>query len=253
MRILPIILAFLMMISPVLAQVGGWQDDLEDWLDSWNEPLLEPKFKLIEAEDIFPQKGDIRKNIHILFDQSGSISSDEHNNALNRIEGIVSQAFDEYNIKITAFGEGSATLVPNPDDGFQVVKKHPSWMSLPSADNIEKVREWLSEKQVIPDHTRLMTSILVALSEDIEDLTIIIASDCIIDDVDLLTDAINTAQAERIKNGLCSAVIGFINISHVNLADSTGTKVNRLYNLCKPNGWFWVKMLVETEEEEDGQ
>jgi len=196
----------------------------------------------IAEENILPQPGDIRKNIHILFDQSGSMSLSEHQAALQQIEAIVSQAFDEFNLKVTAFGHGHATLIPSKDGGFDILEEAPTWMSLPSQNNLDRVKNWLGSKQVESSHTQALGATLAALAEDIDDLTIIVVSDCILDDGEPLSDAIKIAQKEREKRHFDVAGFGFINISDSALAESTTSRIRQLYNECEPNGWFWMNM-----------
>jgi len=186
--------------------------------------------------DLPPEKGGVTKNIHIVFDQSGSMTEKRIKAALEQTVNIIAQAFDEFNLKVSVFADNSVTLIPG--DGYDILEEDPSWMTLPSATNLNNVLAWLQQRHVIPHHTKVIPSMLRALADNTEDITIIVISDCIFDDTELLSTVLDGAQAEREEKKGGKAHIGFVNIG-------PDIDLEGLYDIAKDKGWFLIHVGIE--------
>lgn len=186
-----------------------------------------------EAEDIVPGKGDIRKYVHIIVDQSGSMNDDELQQAINFAVGIASQAFDEYYLKVSVFAGGTATFTPG--DGCDVYDKNPSWMVLPSGNNAQAMMTWLQTRHVATHKTLVAGAMTRALAERVDELTVIVIGDMQFADINSLEERIKVVQKEREKANVAKASIIF-----VNLADRDYSDVLKVYDMSKRNNWFMM-------------
>jgi hypothetical protein len=182
--------------------------------------------------DIVPPKGAIKKNIHILFDQSGSMGAEKHAMALRQVSMMLSQSFDEFNVKVTVFGETSETLVPLEANGFDLSEEHEGWMSFPSARNVDKIIEWLAVKRVGENATMVHSPFKEAVSESIDDLSITIVSDCMFDDANELLSLIDKTEVPPVL----FSVIPITSIYHME------SVVGEMYKDVKQRGLYWINV-----------
>jgi len=150
-----------------------------------------------------PEPGQIGKNIHFVVDFSGSMDRGKLAAAIQQTIDIASQSVDEINIKVTAFAHNRATW-----EGIEN-KKQPGWTALPSKEAIEALTEWCYSLQLITHSTYVGDPVRNALTEDIENMTVIVISDMCFDDPSDLNGWIVAEQGRRIHK----ATLGFIGIS----------------------------------------
>lgn len=144
--------------------------------------LLVPPISANGMEIVSPiEHHHIKRNVHIIVDMSGSMSPAQINEAVAQALAIASQPSDDFNVAITAFAKNwirMATIDEECDVG-------PNWMAMPSADNVAKIQEWFGrintpEGDISIDiiNTFIREPLVTALTEEVEDLSIIVISDC---------------------------------------------------------------------------
>ena len=206
--------------------------------------LLFPNFASSQEEELEPKAkpqargvklGDITKNIHFILDFSGSMHFNEILAAIDQTLKIAEINNDEYNIAVTVFGKHYLRWKGEGNN----------WISLPSADNLNLLRGFLSKDEknvkklanIIDDnYTSLQGPLTTALSEFSEsnkDLTIIIISDLAFDDPDhYLLNIIEKHKEQFIKNSRILSV-GFISLG------SSDRRLERISEIClKTDSWL---------------
>lgn len=187
----------------------------------------EPKTK-----DIPPKKGDITKNIHVVFDRSFSMTVDNFKQGYKEVEALTMQGTDEFNLAITAFAANSIRMrVKDPD-----CKLKPNWMSMPSAIHARDMLKWIGEVQLIDSDTLLTGAIRGILKENKENVTIIVISDCIISDGVAVLDYI---KSETAKKNVHNVKVGFVNVDK--------TTHIKFYERIKKDGHWYISVYEEDE------
>lgn len=156
---------------------------------------------------IQPEPGQIGKNIHFLVDFSGSMDEQAISAAISQTIDIASQSVDEINIKVTVFATDFVTW-----EGLEN-KKQPGWTALPDADAISALRLWFETVSINKDNTLITDAVNAALTEDIENMTLIVISDMVIADHVDFADNLKRMQAARNNK----ASFGFIGIKMASL------------------------------------
>ena len=188
---------------------------------------VEPHFK-----DIPPKKGDITKNIHILFDKSGSMSISDFERGYKEIEAMAMQGTDEFNLALTVFAADTLRMkVKDPD-----CKLKPNWMSMPSAIHASRLIPWVKRASVIDGSTCLLPAIKRVIEENKENVTVIVISDCIISDG---VDSLDYIEFETKKKGVNKIKLGFVNVSK--------TTYVQLYQKIKKNGHWYISVYKEND------
>lgn len=188
-----------------------------------------------------PQHTDVTKNIHIILDYSGSMQGKDIQKQLEYLNQIAAQPFDDYNLSISIFGGNSARMTPG-DDCDVNEKLGPNWMAMPSARNLQAINAWIQREsaQISNSNTRLCQPIQRALRDDVKDLTIIVISDCMLDDKRQLYNSLDELQRKR-NNG--PAKIGFIDVDDCQHTTNDEEKwTGDVYALCKAKGWWLMNV-----------
>lgn len=185
--------------------------------------------------DLPPRKGDVTKNVHVLFDVSASLTTDGLARAYGEVQLLVMQGTDEFNLAVTAFAAGHARMtVSDPD-----CKLKPNWMGMPSAAHYKSLMSWLKGISLPSWNTRIDTALRAIIKENKENVTIIVISDC---DITNFSEAIALVQAARKTKGHHPFKMGFVNVS-----DTMGDDV---YNTIKKNKFWYVNVAPREEPEE---
>ena len=158
-----------------------------------------------KQKDIPPKKGDISKNIHVIFDKSGSMSMDKLAKAYKEIEMITMQNTDEFNLAVTAFG-GNHCRLKFKDKECSVGD---NWLAMPSADHYKRIMGWLTFVPIDTGGSQIVTALKEILKENKKNVTIIVITDCDITSVaetfKLITDARKDKKHHEFK-------LGFVNV-----------------------------------------
>lgn len=157
--------------------------------------------------DIPPQKGDVSKNIHIIFDKSYSMTTDDFKIAYKEIEEIVTTGTDEFNIAVTAFGNTHERMIVKDDS----CKIGANWMSMPSLENSQKIMKWIKGVKV-GNSTFMYSAIADVLRDNKKDVTVIIISDCSIDDIVSCVRLIEKARQTKEHNKFN---VGFVDTDYL--------------------------------------
>jgi hypothetical protein len=182
-------------------------------------------------DDIPPKKGDITKNIHVIFDKSGSMSVSDFRRGYKEVEMLAMQGTDEYNLALTVFANGSSRLkVKDPD-----CKLKPNWMSMPSAIHAQRLVPWIQKSGVDDSETILLPVIKKVFEENKKNVTIIVISDCIIPDGVEALDYIKTQKSNKKTHDI---KIGFVNVG-----GSTGYV--SVYRRIKKDGHWYIGVKEE--------
>lgn len=191
------------------------------------------------AGDIPPNKGDVTKNIHILLDYSGSMTPPDLENQLNQFLSIAMQQIDEYNLSVTIFGGNYYRMVPGPNCDLSAELK--GWMSMPSANNIKAIRQWINDISLIVDkgNTRGISPIRNALREDIKELSVIVISDCVFDDKSTMYNGFDSLEEHRKNN---PGRLGFIDIDSCANELEEQELEGEMFALCKAKGWWLMNL-----------
>jgi hypothetical protein len=159
--------------------------------------------------DISPKKGDITKNIHIVFDKSGSMNYSDFEKGYAEVEKIIMQNSDEFNMAVTVFANGHIRM-PARDKDCSLGK---NWLAMPSAIHYMNVMKWIRSNGPDNGSTNIRSAVKDILKENKERVTIIIISDCIIDDISDALNDIRVAVAAKGKDKRHPIKIGFINVN----------------------------------------
>ncbi len=198
------------------------------------------------AGNIMPEKGDVTKNIHVILDYSSSMSAKDLQNQLDQFFAIATQPGDEFNLAITVFAGNTFRLIPGDD--CDISEEHERWMAMPSQNNIVAIQKWLENvRPFVTRHaTRVTPPIIAALSEEIDDLTVIVISDCFFEDKTILYSGFEDAQKKRKDR----AKLGFIDIEscadHLQEQEMDG----EMYAVCRAKNWWLVNTGRCKEEDE---
>lgn len=202
------------------------------------------------AGDIPPEKGDVTKNIHVILDYSGSMNAEDLQNQLNQFFRVAIHVMDEYNLSVSVFGGTFHRMVPGPD--CDLSEDYKGWMSMPSANNIKAIEKWFGEIDLVvsKDYTVGIPPIRIALLEDIEDLTVIVISDCVFDDKAEMYDAFDDLEKVRKSN---PAKLGFIDVDDCPHDIEEMEYPGQMFALCKAHGWWLMNTLPCSHEEQKNE
>jgi len=224
MRVLAFLLVFFLTCGVAFAQMPP------PWLP---EPEIEEPEE--EAQDNPPTKGSISKDVHIIFDQSTSVTDAELIAALEQALNIIARGVDEFNLKVTVFGREMSTLNPV---GLDVLKSRKDWMSMPSKNNLDVIIPWLIQRRIDGSKTIVTTPMLYALSDNVRNLTVIVIGDMLLSEkVEDVVKEIVKKQEER-KKTVGAASIGFINIGGRGSHDAV-----LVSKFAKKNDWFMINTV----------
>ena len=190
---------------------------------------------------VAPEPGQIGKNIHFLVDFSGSMDNEAIAAAIRQTIDIASQSVDEINIKVTVFARGYATW-----EGIEN-KKQPGWTALPDAEAIKSLHHWFEVVELDRGDTLISDPTCAALTEDIENMTLIVISDMVFGDGGTFSSSIKRMQEARNHK----ATFGFIGIKLANIAYTKSMlSLSRelgawVANFARPNKHFELLFFLE--------
>ncbi len=186
--------------------------------------------------DLPPKKGDVTKNIHVLFDVSGSISDSARSLAFKEVQMLAMQGSDEFNLAVSVFADGHLRMaVKDPD-----CKLKPNWMGMPSAHHYKYLTNWLTNIQILAWATRLDSAIAAIIKENQENVTVIIISDC---EFEKFPESVGMILKARKSKGHNPFKVGFVNVSP-NIGAS-------IYKRIKKNKFWYVNVAPKPEPEEE--
>ncbi len=157
--------------------------------------------------DIPPKKGDISKNIHVVFDKSGSMGVSELAKAYKEIEMLIMQNTDEFNLSVTAFGADHLRMSVVDKD----CKLGKNWMAMPSAVHYKRIMEWLTYANVNNGGSQIVTSLKEIIKENKKDLTVIVISDTNLSSLEQTFKIIREARKKETHHPF---KLGFVNVTH---------------------------------------
>lgn len=182
------------------------------------------------VKNIPPRKGDITKNIHVLFDTSGSMTVGNFVRGYKEIEMMATEGTDEFNLAVSVFAVGHLRMkVKDPD-----CKLKPNWMAMPSDDHAKEIVPWIKKTNLFNGGTYLLPLIKEIFKENKKDVTIIIISDCLIIDG---VRALDYIKKQRENDKTHDIKVGFVNTDRY-------VQVN-LYERIKKDGYWYVSIREE--------
>ena len=175
--------------------------------------------------DIPPEKGDITKNIHVLFDRSGSMGMTQLAAAYKEVEAIVMQNTDEFNIAVSVFGTNHLRLKVKDKE----CKLGENWMAMPSMLHYKTILNFVENAPVDGGSTQITTAIEEIVKENKQNVTIIVISDCDIEDI--------YRPLATLKKSKTKFKVGFVNVTR-RIATHT-------YQAIKENGCWYIRARDE--------
>lgn len=174
-------------------------------------------------DNIMPEKGYITKNIHMVFDRSCSMTIENYQAGYTFVSQVIGQNTDEFNLAASAFGLNYQRFkIKDPE-----CKLGPNWMAMPSMENFNRTMSFLQTAPVHNAATNLTLPLKRALDEKVDNLTIVVVSDCIF-----------TSERSLIK-----LISGIKKNIHVVFIDIDSPDIDKeIYKLIKKNNWKYVSL-----------
>lgn len=167
---------------------------------------------------IVEPKTPVTKRVMFLLDRSGSMHGNALSMAVNALLDISEQNVDEFDIALIAFNDSLARWPGIPGSGTPR-----GWASMPSDKALQNMKEWVNNFNA-SSNTHLIPALIRALSEQRDELTIIIISDGQFNDptpntvppIAMILNTIAVGQQERAKMGFQPANIICYGIGPIN-------------------------------------
>lgn len=194
--------------------------------------LLLLMFSPVSAQEmemvIPPRRDQITKNIHLIIDYSGSMEPEEIRMAVNQAIMIAGQPGDEFNVAITVFGQDYVRMEILDEE----CELGPNWMAMPSQDHLDTIIDFLGSVAINDNSTLAEEAVRAAINEEIDDLTVIIISDCVIQDRWRLPEVMSGSGVH----------FGFVGI------DSRMARNEGFMELCEENDCWFINIPKENDE-----
>ena len=178
------------------------------------------------TRDIWPKKGQVTKNIHVVFDKSGSMGIDDFKLAYAEIQAIAMQDVDDFNLTLSVFGNGS-------------VRISPKWYKMPSLKAFKKIMAFAQNTEVDPCGTYILPVFQQIYKEKHKKLSVIIITDGAINDWEKVAALIA-------KNKKYKFTMGVIDTDG---PDGWGDETD-FYAYIKKHKHWWIDLVKEEDEDE---
>lgn len=194
-----------------------------------------------------------QKRLVFIVDTSGSMDRYKVASAIQAVMDICNAPVDDFQVSAISFGtgcrrwEGTEDIDPNTGKDFTP----PGWSAMPSVPNLEALNSWLWSA-VDNGGTAVRPAFEEAfkLGADLEDVSFVLISDCILNDGPLtkvavganerpgLIQYIQRLQQDRVKNNKSKVSVGIFGISMTSevskeISDNLAQICDLgIYNLC---------------------